>query len=1188
MRLRRLDLIAFGPFAGEALDFGAGEAAMHVVHGPNEAGKSTTLRALTGLLYGIPSNTPDAHRHALPDLRVGGLLVDERGRELAVVRRKGSKNTLLDSKGKPCDPALLERLLGGVGQEEFLHGFGLDHERLREGGEALARGSGLAEVLYQAASGSVDVRPVVEALRTEADELYKARGRKPAINLCIADIKKLEKQLREQQQGNTAAAYGAQRDGVESAKRRLHQLEQQRAELRARLSRLRVVQILCRRSTQLAELRSRVEALSSAPRLSPEAGAARLQAMQERGAGEREAQRLRRDLEAVAQGLTGLSGASEVEAALLELSDERMAALQDRLGSHRKAIRDLPAVRGELRALEDDVVAELRELGRDDLAARPLNVDGIEALRPDVGLQSGVREHEREHALLRDKLAGARQRLAQAEVERGSLRERLEPSRSELDRSELQVALRRGYDVLQRVREAAARLEAEQQLEREVGRLSSRLGLAERPLGERLELRVPAAERVQTWVAEEQRLEQQRQRRAQQLGELEKHEQQVLRDLDALERAGHVPSEAELVEARQLRDESWRLLRAALSDEKLPAPELVARVEATMQSADRVSERLYREAGRVERRAQLQAERASLERDRARVVAGAEELDAAQQVLDRELAGSSQSLGVVAGRRATELTSWLRQYESLVEAGGRLLQLQGQAQRLAAEADAAKAVLRALLDAAADVELPELVVRGEARVSAEDEAARQRSALDERLQGAVERCASEAREVQRLEQELDTWQQRWASVAQQLGLSADAEPRTAAAVVERLQRLFTKLGEWQNRQRRVSAMERDADSFQRDVHELCSRAAPDLESLSVEDASEALLRRQRQAQQRVRERAALLARQRELERELSDVEHRRAEAVAILAQLCERAGVQEVAELEEAERRSAERDAAEAALSALEAEIDEASAGFPRDELLQEAAATDRGHVGATLESLDDELEELSRQIEQAREDVGRGEQGLERFERSDAAELQQRIAVEVARLREQVRRYVSLRLAHVALSREMERYRQQHQGPVITRARDLFPRLTLGRYRDLRVDFDARDEPVLRAVRKDGTPVDLTGLSTGTRDQLFLALRVATIERFLASEGGGGIVAQPLPVVLDDVLIHFDPERARAALEVLGELALSTQVLFFTHNPQLVELAVASLPAMRLRTHDLAKAKPRRAKRAAAVHARR
>jgi uncharacterized protein YhaN len=60
------------------------------------------------------------------------------------------------------------------------------------------------------------------------------------------------------------------------------------------------------------------------------------------------------------------------------------------------------------------------------------------------------------------------------------------------------------------------------------------------------------------------------------------------------------------------------------------------------------------------------------------------------------------------------------------------------------------------------------------------------------------------------------------------------------------------------------------------------------------------------------------------------------------------------------------------------------------------------------------------------------------------------------------------------------------------------------------------------------------------------------------------------LPLILDDVLIHFDDDRARAALSVLGSFSETTQVLFFTHHQRLCELAAEALSESRLRLHQL------------------
>jgi uncharacterized protein YhaN len=53
MRIKRLDLMAFGPFTDQRLVFDSKGPGLTVIFGPNEAGKSSSLRALKCLLYGI-------------------------------------------------------------------------------------------------------------------------------------------------------------------------------------------------------------------------------------------------------------------------------------------------------------------------------------------------------------------------------------------------------------------------------------------------------------------------------------------------------------------------------------------------------------------------------------------------------------------------------------------------------------------------------------------------------------------------------------------------------------------------------------------------------------------------------------------------------------------------------------------------------------------------------------------------------------------------------------------------------------------------------------------------------------------------------------------------------------------------------------------------------------------------------
>ena len=181
----------------------------------------------------------------------------------------------------------------------------------------------------------------------------------------------------------------------------------------------------------------------------------------------------------------------------------------------------------------------------------------------------------------------------------------------------------------------------------------------------------------------------------------------------------------------------------------------------------------------------------------------------------------------------------------------------------------------------------------------------------------------------------------------------------------------------------------------------------------------------------------------------------------------------------------------------------------------------------------------------------------------SGAAEAAALAQEALARVRSDLDRYVRAKTAAVLLAREIDRYREENQGPLLTKASQLFARLTLGSFSGVRAGYDDKDRPALRCVRDGNVEVDVTGLSEGTRDQLYLSLRLASLLRYAD-------MAEPMPLVLDDVLIQFDDDRSRAALGVIAEVATRMQVLFFTHHARMVDLARAAVPAAALTVHEL------------------
>ncbi|OOZ46140.1 ATP-binding protein [Solemya velum gill symbiont] len=234
-------------------------------------------------------------------------------------------------------------------------------------------------------------------------------------------------------------------------------------------------------------------------------------------------------------------------------------------------------------------------------------------------------------------------------------------------------------------------------------------------------------------------------------------------------------------------------------------------------------------------------------------------------------------------------------------------------------------------------------------------------------------------------------------------------------------------------------------------------------------------------------------------------------------------------------------------------------------ELEVEADGVDSDALPAQVEALTQKIEEeLEPKQTTLAEAKGREAKELELMDGSDeAAVLADQSESVLASIRSNAERFVRFKLAARILRDEIERYRKENQGPLVKRASECFTVLTRGSFEGLRTDFNEKDEPVLAGIRPNGERVHVEGMSNGTRDQLYLALRLASLEKYMES-------SEPMPFIVDDILVDSDDERSEAAFNALAELAKKTQVILFTHHSRVVEQARKLGNKQQVHIHDL------------------
>jgi uncharacterized protein YhaN len=1200
IRISRLDLQRWGHFEERSLRFGP-SGRLHIVYGDNEAGKSTTRRAVSALLFGIPARTVDRRGRAYGDLRVGAVLELD-GTPVELVRRKGNKDTVLDTAGAPIDEAPLTRALGGLTEEVHQGLFEVTHASLVEGGEELLEGRGaVGESLFAAAAGTTRLHRLLRSLEDEADAIFTPRGTKKELNAelrAYADAAKALKDagLRPPEHDRLAAQLETLEAAAGNAGGELLEVEREAG----RLERLRgAVPLVARRDTFSAELAG----LGDVPPLAPDATVRREAATARRDAALVKARTARA---AIARSRPRLDGLV-VDEPLLARADEILE-----LHGRARGVRESAEVRAQLVAELADDEAELTALLRalapalGDRALDALSLDDAARERLDRCLE--VRAGAEQSATAAQEAVNEAQRRAEAAART------LDAAPAVPDDAGLLAALRAARAVAGSEQTAASAMAEERaaltRAEQEAARLGIRVDADAAPQGAGepgttsraatlAALPVPGTETIEALLATHAELAAAAQRLRDDEQRLAVEREELTAQRAALTGAEPLPDAAVLPAARAQRDAKWAEVRAALAAPLHDPEPLAAAFEAALAGADALADQRLQRADDLARVAAVDQRIAELDGQDA-ALAGRRARHARKAATATDDWAAAWAAVGEASPAPVDAASWLAARAAVLEHLAEAIDADRRAEAAQHETARHRTALSAALEAvgatvASTTTLTGLIEQADAQA----ELLRNGRDARERLADAA-RASADAHETaraaaDRAERDLAAWRASWESLRDDCGLDAALSPDDALGALRNLAKATALQDRVGQLTRQIATIDARASQLADDVAALCAAVAPDL-TLPGDPASDGdrpsdgataadpLRIAQRAAaaqavvgtlQQRVAAGQAAQQERTTIREALAGDEEalRVAEDEARVAEddlvaLRAAAGAQDDAELAQVEVRSARAATLRSELASLDADIASAG-GASLDAVLAAVAALDVDALPAQVDDLDVRREALRARRDDAREELTRARDELARMERSDeAAQAAQAVASRLAKVQVLAERYARARLAQRVLRDAVERYRREHEGPMLERANELFPALTCERFARLVTELDERDQWVLVAIAGDGARLRVEELSDGTREQLFLALRLAAIERYVTAAG-------PIPVVFDDVLLESDDARAERVLAVLGDLARQTQVIVLTHHRHLVDLAEMVLPANRLDLIELGGTSP-------------
>ena len=1160
MRIRELQLLKYGPFDDQVLRFPGRAPGLHIIFGRNEAGKSSALRALKALLFGIARNTADDFIHGSDLLSVGAVLETVNGSSLELQRWKKSPH-LRDKNNKAlADSSLLTQCLNGMDVTSFERFYGLDYEELQSGSKMLLQEKGnVGTSIFSAGLGALDVRKVLDELEEKAAELFKSKAKNPTINAAITAYNQRKTEIKAA--SLNVKVFLEKEEQLREANGKLECLKLLQKDLSGRKNRLERIRRTRPMIAELNEFEMQLKDLGEVVLLPPGF-------IPERRALSEKARKLQdeiadrtREIERVREDMSKLL----VPADVLRL-DAAISALQKDLRSYTDARADLPGLKATAGKARDEAAFILKNLRPGiplaDAESLRLRADHTARIRTLAAEEKTLRKTHESCALevreLEDELKEAKDKLA------------LSPPPVSTERiNEIIATVQREGDLNAKLTDEKKKLK---RLRDETDAALKRLPFWSGSLAELSVLKIPGAETIAEFDARIQRKDAERSRLATQVEGLDKTIKECATELEHLQQTGaDIPTAAQLAAARAHRASGWELVRRAwLKKENVaretlafhPTLELPDAFEKSVQDADAVADNRFRDATRVGQHEDRLKRIDAAHGERAALLALCQKCETELDAVQSEWRARWESLGVTPGSLA-EMRGWIVQRNDLAQRAEKMREHERECETLIALIEQRTRALSDALAACAVDDAPKnptldaLLELARRFCKKQESCAQTRKALETAVDATLKNWRKKVAARDHAETALKEWKEQWAGAMALLQLRPDALVQEASETLAKLQDLFGTLDPLPDAEKRIAGIEKAISRFEAEATKLVAELDPSLSNLHPDQATEALNDRLIQA------RAAHVKREqwfKQCDESARKNERAHAEWVAIqtrLEELCSIAECGEPLELDVVERRFEQHGVLLEKIEKAKKAIFNSGDGWSLIALIAEPEDVNSDELEAEHAQTVKGLADLDAEFHDAHSARARLKSELDAMDgKAGAAEAAAHAQLILAQIRDEAEQYVRLRAAGEILKREIERYRDENQTPLLKHASAIFAKLTCGGFSGVRADLDERGQNVLMGVRKNGHPLGVEGMSDGTRDQLYLALRLAFLPLYLEKEEN-----EPLPFVIDDVLINFDDTRCAAAFQYLYEISDRVQVIVFTHHKHIVDLATDVLP---------------------------
>jgi len=459
-----------------------------------------------------------------------------------------------------------------------------------------------------------------------------------------------------------------------------------------------------------------------------------------------------------------------------------------------------------------------------------------------------------------------------------------------------------------------------------------------------------------------------------------------------------------------------------------------------------------------------------------------------------------------------------------------------------------------------DIPDPQLIENKESELHAAsenilkiNELKKQEETLSEKLGKLSEAANTIKRKLETLRKEEENAQREWKNWLTERGLDSELTPEGTIDIFATIKTCIEKKKSIEETKARINSIHESIEEYETKIFSVLEECNRKKEGINVIVELEKITEELNQTIEDSKTLEQLVIDEENLKLEKRNLETKLLERHGTVSELLSQGFAKSETEFRENARNWEERNTLMDEIFQGEQNIKRLSGdGKPYSDFINELEATSPDDLKEKELQLKESLEEIEINISELREKRGGIAKEIEQLERrEEGSSLRMEKTVKMQKLKKKSEEWAVLTLARTIMGKAIEKYEHERQPGVIKEAQSFYSKMTLGRYSRI---FAPLDEAKIYVEDKDGGRKNIQDLSRGTAEQLYLSLRFGFIREFSKR-------SESLPIVFDDILVNFDPERFRAACEAIKELAKTNQILYFTCHPESVNLLTKIIP---------------------------